>query len=151
MNIQEEKTRLLEEIQQIKAQYEAEVKRSRSPWPEALKKRAARLHGLGLRGKEIAERTGLPYYTLLTWLPRCRDRGKVVRAHEALASGEFTAIAINENPKTATVTVADNICNPKPAVSRASLTVSVVLPNGARIEGVTPEFLSAWMEQGGAT
>lgn len=149
-----EEAQILEEIRQIKSQFATEVHRSRHAWPESLKKRTVLLHGLGLKAKDISQRTGISYFTLMNWLPRCRDRGKVLRSRGELQKGEFKALAVRENPKTATVTVAHE--NEQPVdghhprnPGRLPLTVTVTLPGGARIDGVTPEFLTAWLGSDG--
>jgi hypothetical protein len=74
-----------------------------------------------MRSAEIARVTGLPYYTLLKW----RKGG-----------GKFVELAVvkskpNLVPKVGTVTV--------PTLGA----ISILFPNGIRIEGLGPDALSA--------
>ena len=57
---------LISEIIQIREQYVAEVGKRRA-WPRAIKERIAQLQALGLRPGAIAERTGVPYQTIILW------------------------------------------------------------------------------------
>jgi hypothetical protein len=115
---------LLSEISQIKHQYQNEVPGRRRPMPISIKERVFELQKLGLNSSQIAKRTGLPYFTVLSWKKRAE-------------AGNFELVRISREKskprvksKVATVTVRS-----------PQSTVSVVTPNGVRIEGMPLDFL----------
>jgi hypothetical protein len=148
------------------AQYRAEVPGGRRAWPEAVKSRVRAAFSLGVPIKEIAERTTLSYFTILHWIPK-EQRRSYRRRRPALppapggdkqlvaASGRFSELAVRRArtpKKIATVTVAKQRRAPVSAsAARAtrppveSATVTVTIPGGVVISGVTPEFLTAWL------
>lgn len=71
---------------------------------------------MGLKMKAIAEKTGIPYHTIISW------------RQEQMREGIFHAVAISEtSSKVATVTVPTVACDPVG-------TVTVATPDGYRIE-----------------
>lgn len=121
---------LLDEVSQLLTQYRQEVPGGRRAWPESIKHRVLELHRLGLNYSEIARRTGIPYFTVLRW----RDEKKVP-SFEALAI-VATKPAL---PKAVTVTVPKPRSNLRKSSTLA--TVTVAMPGGIRLEGVSFEFL----------
>jgi hypothetical protein len=112
---------LIEEIKQITAQFKEEVPGKGKTWPKAIKQRVKVLLHAGLNSKTIADQTGLPYFTVLSWRERSgkpRGRFREVGAVTA-ATGEQIF-----NHSTAPV-----------AVNLAAVTVTT--PSGYRIEGIT--------------
>ena len=108
---------LYSEIADISAQYRQEVPSGRRAWPESIKSRVLALRKAGIRGAEISRRTGLPYYTVLQW----REK-----------SPSFVELPVVVAPqKVSTVTVP------------ASSALSILLPSGARIEGLDLRSLTA--------
>lgn len=102
--------RLYAEISEIAAQYQREVPSGRRAWPESIKLRVFALRKSGVRSAEISRRTGLPYYTVLQW----KDCGP-----------KFVELPVRVDPqKVSTVTVP------------TSRELSILLPSGARIEGL---------------
>lgn len=164
---------IFREIEQVMAQYRAEVPGGRRAWPEAVKSRVLAVFGLGVSIKEIAERTELSYFTVLRWIPKeqrrtyrsrraRRDPAAPTPSNKQLvaASGRFSELAVRRAraPKQiATVTVAKK---KKAQAARAvpmpicregeSATVTVTIPGGIVVSGVTPEFLAAWLDARGA-
>lgn len=104
----------IQEIIQIQEQYRAEVGSRRKPWPESIRSRVNRLRGMGLRFREISERTGIPYGSLMNWRHGKRK--------------EFHALAVRE-AKVPTVTVD----HAKP-VGDGVATVTVATPDGYRLK-----------------
>lgn len=93
--------RLTEEIRQIKIQYKAEVEGHRKQWPKAIKERVLELRSMGLRLKNLADRTGISYHTIAQWT-----------SETGAPRGKFREIAVVTNDarklterKIATVTV----------------------------------------------
>lgn len=120
---------LLDEVNQLLTQYRQEVPGGRRAWPESIKARVLELRRLGLNYSEIAKRTGVPYFTVLRW----RDEKKAP-SFEPLAVVPSRASL----PKVVTVTVPKS----RSPRSRPSLaTVTVAVPGGIRIEGVSLDFL----------
>ncbi|NJM09638.1 MAG: hypothetical protein HC883_01680 [Bdellovibrionaceae bacterium] len=68
--------RLTEEIRQIKIQYKAEVTGGRKQWPKAIKDRVLELRSLGLRLKDMSDRTGVSYHTIAQWTSEVGPRRK---------------------------------------------------------------------------
>ncbi|MGE0527287.1 MAG: helix-turn-helix domain-containing protein [Bdellovibrionales bacterium] len=59
---------VISEILQIKAQWVAEVgDKPRRLWPKAIKERVLALVDSGIRLRQIADRTGVPYETVCQW------------------------------------------------------------------------------------
>ncbi len=125
-------TELLDEIRQLITQYRQEVPGRRRAWPESIKNRVLELELMGLERKEIAKRTGISYYTIFNWgaasKKPCFERVTVVRARRAL-------------PKAATVTMTKS--RPHRVARPTLTTVTVTMPSGIRIEGVSADVLKA--------
>jgi hypothetical protein len=138
--MEKQTVRVLDEIRQLVTQYRQEVPGRRRAWPESIKARIAQLCVLGMSAKDIADHTELSYYTILGWVPEThRRRYRTRQVKTPLAEGHFSAVAIRD----ATVTVAKSShCLTSPLTINA--TVTVTLPDGTRIEGVTAEFLKSW-------
>ena len=113
----ENTNRLIEEIQQIKVQYKAEVAGGRKQWPRAIRDRVLQLSSAGVRMREISERTGISYHTLASWTASDFHSLPVVRE-----STNPTA-----RKKVATVTVAKSS---KSRVVSKIATVTVKTPEG---------------------
>lgn len=133
----------VDEIRQLIAQFRKEVPRPRGAWPESIKARAAQLAESGQSAKQIAEWIGLSYFTVLGWIPR-EFRRRYRKAGSGSEPGHFTAVAVRPKRDCATVTVTRQA---RGVLDTA--TVTVTLPGGAVIDGVTPDFLRAWLGAGG--
>ena len=122
----EEVDRLVSEIQQIKAQYVAEVGSGRRTWPRSIKERVASLDELGLAPKIIARRCEIPYDTVILW--------RYKRAKQL--PGEFHEVAIAKLPisKSETVTV-PNFEMPETR-STMSTSLKLTTPAGFVVEGL---------------
>jgi transposase-like protein len=84
----DEAKQLISEIRQIKSQYVAEVGKGRRVWPRSIRERAFRLDAIGAPAKAVAEETGIPYETLVSWrFNRRKGAG-------AGAKGPFHEIAV---------------------------------------------------------
>lgn len=120
---------LIEEIRQIKQQYVAEVGKGRRVWPKSIKARIAELDELGIPAKHVAERTGVPYETVILWRYKRRRERDASGFHELkVAAPELPVIS-----KSVAVTAI------KSEISTVPLTVTT--PEGLRIEGLTEEAL----------
>jgi len=142
---------VIEEIRQLITQYNREVPSGRRAWPESIKARVAKLCILGMTPKRISEHTELSYYTILGWVPeelRRRYRTRQQSSASEGSPGHFAPVAIREKSAIATVTVAKNSSGLALQPLVANATVTVTLPDGIRIEGVTPEFLHRWLGRG---
>lgn len=149
--MEKQATPVLEEIRQLIEQYRREVPGGRRAWPESIKTRIGQLCVLGMSAKEISEQTELSYYTILGWVPESyRRRYRSRRPQAAGSDGHFAPVAIRGRPSVAMVTLAKGSNCPAPEVT-SNATVTVTLPDGIRIEGVTPEFLRLWLGRGGGT
>lgn len=119
MEVQEAE-RLIDEIKQIKEQYEHEVGSKGKPWPKSIRGRVLQLIELGFTMKSISDDTGIPYYSVLNWRHRKRSISK---------AREFKELAVTTFP-TGVVTAPES--RPRLPISGA---VAVITPSGYRIEG----------------
>jgi len=58
---------IIEEIRQIKDQYESQVTGKHKQWPRAIKERVIALTEAGVRSRLVADRTGISYHTVVSW------------------------------------------------------------------------------------
>jgi len=131
----DEASRLIDEICQIRKQYVDEVGSGRRVWPRSIKDRMTKLDKLGLPSKAVAERTGVPYGTILLWRHRHRRPKGAVESpfHEVTVETKLPAIS-----KSVAVTV------PKfemPKVQDLRLTT----PEGFVIEGLDASGILSMM------
>lgn len=118
---------LIQEIRNLHSQYAVEVPKPRGPWPESIKARVRELWALGLSHKVISEATGVPAQTMYSW----KYNGKP----------GFTAVAVAKiEPVEASVQLSQSENLPIKSQTKISepkiLTVTVVMPNGVRLEGL---------------
>lgn len=118
---------IISEIKQLHEQYRQEVPGRRRPWPESIKRRALELCALGVNCTQVSKETGLPYFTVLKWK---REKG---------AGFSMVKVVAKRKPEVATVTVAKSAT--EAVLPAAVATVTVAMPGGVRIEGVSFEFL----------
>jgi hypothetical protein len=141
---------IFHEIRQLIEQYRAEVPGGRRAWPEAVKSRVRAISAAGASLRDIAERTGLPYYTIIAWVPESARRRYRKRSQGVPTGGKFSEIAVVPAKRAnATVTVANEEKAPRPGRAPQSTTVTVTLPGGIEVKGVTSEFLAAWLGKAG--
>ena len=111
---------LISEIQEIAAQYAAEVPGTRRNWPESIRSRVLALGRLGIAKKRISELTGIPAATVFLWcrgLPRSGVRKR----------GQFIELGTDSNP-----TVGIKELTPTVGVNRLVLRA----PGGFSFEGL---------------
>lgn len=124
---------LIDELKQIKVQYESEVGTGgRKVWPRSIRDRVAQLFTANLSGVKVAEQTGLPYYTDLKWRPRQKPRGR--NAFRELAVVKSAPL---NSKNLATVTESQNF--ERFEVQKVA-TVTMTTPDGYRLEVQTPEM-----------
>ena len=70
----ESQSTILNELVQLRSQYKAEVPGVRQAWPESVKSRIRLLLDDGMTAAEVSRQTGIPYYTLNSWLRRSHTR-----------------------------------------------------------------------------
>lgn len=113
---------LINEISQLHDQYVAEVGSGRRVWPRSIKERVEELETLGIKAKNISQRTGIGYDTLLQWRYK-RNQLNKRNFHEVKVSKELV--------KMGTVTV-PTFSEKKDLLKTG--TVTVTTPSGYRIE-----------------
>lgn len=89
----DEASQLIDEISQIRKQYVDEVGSGRRVWPRSIKERMTKLDKLGLPSKAIAERTGIPYATILLWRHRRPKAPSRAAFHEVTVETKLPAIS----------------------------------------------------------
>jgi hypothetical protein len=132
---------LFDELRQLSTQYKAEVPGGRRAWPKCIKDRVIELAELGVKKPEIADRSGLPYFTVHSWT-KSQSRKK--------SASSFVQVKVVKKKPTrerlpVTVTVKD-LRVPTIAASQIA-TVTVTTPNGFRIEGLDARAALAWLAE----
>jgi transposase-like protein len=138
----EEAKVLIDEIQQLRTQYVAEVGRGRRVWPRSIKERIIRLDQLGLPAKIIADRTGVPNETIASWRHKVRH-GLNKNFHVVTVQPEASATrSFPELSKSVAVTVPeDKIPSPPSTVFGSKALIVVTTPKGIRIEAAEPKAI----------
>ena len=113
---------LISEIKQIRHQYNIEVGSKGKPWPKSIKERVFKLIDLGFTLQSISDDTGIPYYSILNWRHRGKEKAKVQQFQEL-------AVRSNFQSRSVAVTESSQIC-------QQSATVTVTTPGGYRIEAM---------------
>ncbi len=131
------KAELLDEISHLLEHYRQEIPSRRRPWPESIRQRAMELNRLGLNYTQIAERTGLPYYTLLKW--KAEKKKPAFEMVNVVATKSAVGTVTESTPVT-TVREVDTVTDSTPLTTAS--TVTVVLSSGIRIEGMNFDFLT---------
>ena len=119
---------IFEEIRQLRTQYEAEVGRPRKAWPNSIRDRTARLAGLGLRYKVIAERSGISSNTIYSWMTRSDSKA----GGETPKPGSFISV-----PVVATKSLPEPTQKRRYQVRVKSPTVTVKIRDRIEISGLT--------------
>jgi hypothetical protein len=113
--------KLIAEIKQIQTQYNFEVGSKGKPWPKSIRDRVFSLVDLGFSLKSISNDTGIPYYSILNWRYREREKEKVEQFQElALVPSAVGSVAVPQSCQT----------------SQQSAAVTVTTPGGYRIEAM---------------
>jgi transposase-like protein len=112
---------LFNEVQQLIEQYKVEVPGDRRAWPESIKNRLLELCEGGLRYQDVAQRSGIPYHTLLGW----RFRKKKRDAFKEIAVKSLVGESLS------TVTVGKKL-----KVTKSLQTLTVTVGNQIRVEGL---------------
>lgn len=143
-----EPTQVLDELRQICSQYAKEVPSRRRAWPESVKSRVLRLRFLGMSNHRIAQETGIPVMTLYSWKMPEPEKARLLAPEQEISGlpEGFLPVRVVKRRTGLVPRGRDNkhktnqILTVKSAASRASPpTVTVILPNGLRLEGLSPE------------
>lgn len=119
-----DQSEIVAELQDLCAQYKAEVPGRSQAWPKSIKVRVAELHELGLGDTAVSELIPIPMQTIYSWRHK-----KVKKAAKPEAS--FLPVKINDAP---TVTVKGR---PRKKIQQPKVsTVTVTTPNGYKVEGL---------------
>ncbi len=120
-DVQEAET-LISEIKQIRHEYNIEVGSKGKPWPKSIKERVFKLIDLGFTLQSISDDTGIPYYSILNWRHRGKEKAKVQQFQELAVRSNFSgSVAATENSQSS---------------CQQSATVTVTNPGGYRIEAI---------------
>jgi len=134
---------LLDELRQICTQYAAEVPGKRRQWPESVKTRVLRLRFLGLSNHRIAQETGIPVMTLYTWkMPNAEQARALPEPRPEDDCGGFVPVRVVQRRTGLPAREAEALTTVKASdrqKRRTPPTVTVVHPNGIRLEGLTLE------------
>ena len=107
---------LFEEVRQLYKQYEKEVPTKRRAWPNSIKERVFQLLRLEVSCQEINRQTGMPAATIYSWKARVK-----------MTSGFLPVRVVSNDSHRERI---------DPVVPK-SPTITVVLQDGIRIEGLT--------------
>lgn len=127
---------LMQEISDLRSQYVAEVGKGRRVWPRSIKERVAALDEMGVSAKQISQKSGVGYATILQWRFK-RRRKQSANFHEVAITAPAVTKAI---AKIDMVTVRkDKIKKPQVKNIAKLLMVTVTTPEGFRIEAPDAE------------
>jgi transposase len=131
-----ESNKLIEDIRQIKLQYRAEVNGVKKQWPRSIRTRVLQLCELGLKSRDIAEKTGISFHTVSAWKNKYR-----APFHQLPVVSEHGKNAVAQKQTTVT-----DRKNGKSSASTKSVTVTVLTPGGYRIEGLDVDQLAVFFK-----
>lgn len=139
---------IIDEIQQITAQYKAEVPGRRHAWSKAIKERVHALFAMGLKPKAITERTGLSYHTVVYWSTQAKQTQKLLPVKVVAAKSRRLPVP---TVKAAIATVAVKKRG-RPSSSKSlgpllNATVTVTTPDGFIIEGLPAQVALALLQE----
>lgn len=120
---------LFSEIVQMRVQYVAEVGSGRRKWPRSIRERVLRLVDLGLRMKQIAARSGVPYETVCQWKYQRDHRPDVFHALPVVAASPHKKVITNVGTVTA----------PANKIVASETPVAVRTPDGYWIKALSAE------------
>ena len=124
---------LFNELIQLYAQYKQEVPSQRQAWPESIKARIFELQEIGARIGDISAKTGISKQTIYGW------------NYEASKRRRFLPVNVVAPP----LTVAPSPAATSEVVRRKtkiSSTVTVITPDGFRIEGLRLNRVAAFLK-----
>jgi hypothetical protein len=125
---------VLEELQQICAQYELEVPTLRRAWPKSVKERVAHLRQQRVPFPDISDATKIPLNTLYAWSVKEKKREV---ARETAEGSRFLQVTVN--PQVPSRTEAPITRKRRKYRTKNTSTVTVVMPSGVRLEGLSVE------------
>ena len=127
---------LMQEISDLHAQYVAEVGKGRRVWPRSIKERVTALDEMGVPAKQISQKSGVGYATILQWRFK-RRRKQVANFHEVAVAAPAATKAI---AKIDMVTVPKDKIRKLPGKNVVKMaTVTVTTPEGFKIEAPDAE------------
>jgi transposase-like protein len=138
---------IVDQIRQIKNQYEAQVTGKHKQWPRAIKERVVALVEMDLSLSTISERTGISYHTIASWTAqpnRSKFREMTVAQPTKSVAVTVTSKRPVGRPPKKLVPVAKN-CNTRNG------TVTIMTPGGYLVEGLDAEVLAEFFKRMGAT
>jgi lambda repressor-like predicted transcriptional regulator len=133
--MREQKSELLDEVNQLIQQYRQEVPGHRKAWPKSIRERVDELRKLGMTLSEIAKETGISYYTIFSWFERSAAKFEPVNIVPAKTISTVTVAGTKEKRRVSRPIAAD--CADKQSLA----TVTITLATGVRIEGLNFEAL----------
>ena len=154
MNSQDQ---IVEQIRQIKNQYEAQVTGKHKQWPRAIKERVVALAEMDLSLSSIAEQTGISYHTIASWTAK-PNRSKFREITVAPPTKALPAPERRTKSLTVTVTGKRPVGRPPTKLARVEKnrntrngTVTIKTPGGYLVEGLDSEGLAEFFKRIGAT
>lgn len=110
---------IIAQICHIKDQYEAQVTGQYKQWPLAIKDRVKALAESGMKTKIVAERTGISYHTVISWL-----HGPYKKTFRELTVVDKKSVAVTKKSTAVTATKKSR------AVTDVQKSVTVKTPDG---------------------
>lgn len=119
---------LLDELRQICSQYSREVPGKRRPWPKSIRDRVIVLRRIGVSFERIAKATGIPLHTMYSW----RIGKQTISAFLPIRVKDKQAVVPYQPSRLEKRKFKSEV---RPVRGQPS-TVTVVLANGLRLEGL---------------
>ncbi len=137
---------ILDQIRQIKEQYESQVTGKHKQWPRAIKDRVVALTGSGMKIQVLSDRTGISRHTVASWTAKlARRKFQEITVSQRPRGRPPKALNLKHRNRTDTkkiVTVASH---------RRNGSVTMVTPTGYKVEGLTvADLLEFFKKLGGS-
>lgn len=143
---------LLQEVKDLYDQYQKEVPGKRRQWPESIRTRILTLWSLGVKTHQIGQDTHIPIQTLYSWRQKIKEQEP---------SGGFSGVPVvtqkrrtkfqiqEDERRKSSLQLSQLKASPTTDSKQASL-ITIALPNGIKIEGVSIEHLAEVLYQVGS-
>ena len=126
---------LFSEIRQIYSQYKREVPKKRRPWPTSIQSRVLELWKLGVSTHQISVATTLPCQTMYSWRQRLLRSNPGFVPVRIIQRRRRKSLVESESHR-GTTKLAPRSSSYSHSESTTLFTLTIVMPNGVRLEGV---------------
>jgi len=141
---------ILDQIRQIKEQYESQVTGKHKQWPRAIKDRVVALADSGMKIQVISDRTGISRHTVASWTAKlARRKFQEITVSQRPRGRPPKALNVKHRNRTDARKIA-TITN-RQIHRRRNGTITMVTPTGYKVEGLNvADLLEFFKKIGGS-